>query len=117
MQITDLSDAQRAAVAATMKTRLSRSIYDHDGREVVYDCLIEGPADASAVKEIAAEVESAAVQGRDMDDAELGRMFRNILLPYALRCADVEAAETELRATRSEPDADLERKRQLEDAA
>jgi len=111
MNITDLSHEQQAAVAAVMRTGLSRSIYDRDGREVVYDCLAEGPGDAAAVKEIASEVEQSALSGRDIDDAQLGRMFRQILLPYALQCAKG------IESPKVEADPDQVRKDRLELAA
>jgi len=111
MNITDLSQEQQAAVAAVMRTSLSRSIYDSDGREVVYDCLAEGPGDAAAVKEIASEVEQSALSGRDIDDAQLGRMFRKILLPYALKCAEG------IESPKAEADPDQVRKDRLELAA
>ena len=86
MNITDLSIAEQDAIKAVMRVRLARSLTHTDGRDIVWECLPEAGSD-DASKVIAGLVEHAAHMGEDIDDAELGRVFREALLPYALAVA------------------------------
>lgn len=78
----EVAQAEDDAIRSVLACRLATSIHDTDGRDVVIEAIAE--ADADFQRAIAYE---CSTDGKDADDAALGRLIRKHVRAYALSCA------------------------------